>query len=492
MPVGRAEKLRSDRCGGSVPLWARASRRESPCSSLLSLTRWPAPICGLGGECSCILIHAETAAMLRLAEAVRASRSQLRACVLTSTFLHKVSRSSAREPLFTSCRSFSLSASHVASVANVSAGAGAAESEDASNSSKRRAVGLWLAALAGGVAAMVVLGGATRLTRSGLSIVEWKLAGEPLPRDEAGWDRVWAAYRTSPEGAFNAHLSRAEFQFIYLMEWAHRAWGRGLGIAFAVPAAAFVLTRRVPPGLGPRLVTLGVLGAAQGGIGWWMVKSGLEHERFPAGGYERPHVSPYRLATHLTAAFSLYALLVWTSLDMFTPLSIAAAPSAASAAAVRRLQPFALATGAFVAATAASGAFVAGNDAGRAYNDWPWFAGRLLPEDLWLPALGMRNIFENTATVQFDHRTLAYATLASVAALHAAASRGAGGRAALPPRLRVALDAVGADQDLLGRAGLDRLREQLVDLGLVEKVRRRCCGFVRHAGSGYWMTKSEK
>jgi cytochrome c oxidase assembly protein subunit 15 len=292
-----------------------------------------------------------------------------------------------------------------------------------------RAVGWWLAGTAGLVYAMVVLGGVTRLTRSGLSIVEWKLAGEPLPRSAAEWEAAFDKYRAFPEfQRVNSRMSLEEFKPIYVMEWAHRMWGRGLGLVFGAPLLALAVARRVPPGLGPRLGAMLALGGGQGLVGWWMVKSGLEHDRFKP--HEVPRVSPYRLATHLTGAWLLYSLLVWSALDVLRGAPGALAPGAA--AATRALRPWALGAAGVVGVTTLSGAFVAGNDAGRAFNDWPLFAGRWVPEGLWDPALGARNLFENTATVQFDHRALAYSSLAGVGALHAAVAR-AGGRAALPP-----------------------------------------------------------
>jgi cytochrome c oxidase assembly protein subunit 15 len=313
-----------------------------------------------------------------------------------------------------------------------------------------RRVGLWLAGTAGLVYAMVVLGGVTRLTRSGLSIVEWRLAGEPLPLNAAEWEAAFEKYRAFPEfQRVNSRMTLDEFKPIYVMEWAHRMWGRGLGLVFGVPLLVLVATRRVPPGLGPRLGGMLALGGAQGLVGWWMVKSGLEHERFKA--HEVPRVSPYRLAAHLTGAFTLYSLLVWSALDVLRGAPGAAlAPGAA--AATRALRPWALGTAGVVGVTALSGAFVAGNDAGRAFNDWPLFAGRAVPEGVWDPALGARNLFENTATVQFDHRALAYCSLGAVGALHAAVAR-AGGRASLPPavwRGAAALAAAVAAQATLG------------------------------------------
>lgn len=311
-----------------------------------------------------------------------------------------------------------------------------------------RAVGFWLTGVAAGVYAMVVLGGVTRLTRSGLSIVEWRPAGEPLPSTDTEWDVAFEKYKAFPEyQRVNSRMTLDEFKPIYFMEWAHRMWGRGLGIAFGVPLAALVVARAVPSGLGPRLFGLLFLGGTQGAIGWWMVKSGLDAKRFAPT--DTPRVSPYRLATHLTGAWALYSLLAWTAMDL---LRTSTPPTAAGLNAARAVRPAAIAAATLAGLTTFSGAFVAGNDAGHAYNDWPFFAGRLVPEDIWEDHLGIRNFFENTATVQFDHRSLAYATLASVGVLHVKIAR-AGGKAVIPrPVFRgaIMLGAAVAAQATLG------------------------------------------
>jgi hypothetical protein len=197
-----------------------------------------------------------------------------------------------------------------------------------------KVVGAWLLTTAGAVFFMVVLGGVTRLTRSGLSIVEWKPAGETLPLTEEQWLLEFEKYQkvmsnTRSQTPFcvrararthththththtcllfsqfpefqrvNKSMTLEEFKPIYWMEWLHRFWGRSIGVLFAAPLAYFAATRRIPAGQWPKLLGLLGLGAAQGGIGWWMVKSGLEHERFDQ--YSTPRVSPYRLATHVS------------------------------------------------------------------------------------------------------------------------------------------------------------------------------------------------
>jgi heme a synthase len=175
--------------------------------------------------------------------------------------------------------------------------------QQAASRARPRAVGVWLLTTAGMVFVMVVLGGVTRLTRSGLSIVEWRPTGEALPSTEAEWEAEFDKYKAFPEfQRTNRHMTLAEFKPIYWMEWIHRQWGRAIGLAFALPFAGFAAAGAIPPPLWPGLGGLFALGAAQGGIGWWMVKSGLEHERFSE--YDIPRVSPYRLATHVSGAVS--------------------------------------------------------------------------------------------------------------------------------------------------------------------------------------------
>lgn len=309
-------------------------------------------------------------------------------------------------------------------------------------------MGYWLMGTAGMVFAMVVLGGVTRLTRSGLSIVEWRPEGEKLPSTDAEWQVEFEKYKAFPEyQKVNLKMTLDEFKPIYFMEWAHRMWGRAIGVAFGLPLVYFVASKSVPKGFGVRLGVLLGLGAAQGGVGWWMVKSGLEHDRFQDN-YVVPRVSPYRLTTHLGFAWTLYSLLLWNGWDLLRKQYVAT-PQMLTAAQKART-PVMMAT-ALIGTTIASGAFVAGNDAGHAYNDWPFFAGKLIPEEIWEEKLGIRNIFENTATVQFDHRMLAYTSILAVGGIHAACKRA--GWADLPPGARkgaIGLGALITGQALLG------------------------------------------
>ena len=299
--------------------------------------------------------------------------------------------------------------------------------------------GLW-------VYSMVVLGGVTRLTRSGLSMTDWKFTGERPPLDAADWEAEFAKYRQSPEfKKVNLGMSLEEFKFIYFMEWAHRMWGRALGFAFLLPFGFFAArgaatgATYLNPALRRRLLLIFAAGGGQGLVGWWMVKSGLEE---PADRHAVPRVSPYRLAAHLTSAFAIYGALVWTYLSVAMPQSALMASFEAgrldAARHALRLRAAAAPVAALVAVTAVSGAFVAGLDAGHAYNTFPLMGdpGRLVPEAYWdlYPELGVRNFFENTAAVQFDHRALATATVAAVGGLWAAFRR-----APLPPRSKTLL-----------------------------------------------------
>lgn len=284
--------------------------------------------------------------------------------------------------------------------------------------------------VAAAVFVMVVLGGVTRLTRSGLSIVEWRPEGSWLPSTEAEWAVEFEKYKQFPEyHMVNRNMTLEEFKPIYFMEWFHRMWGRGLGVLFAVPFLGFALTRSIPAALFRPLGLAFALGGLQGAVGWWMVKSGLDEQKIKEHFTPTPRVSPYRLTAHLTMAFGIFSVLFWSALNAFAGARATAGAVALRnhlgpldparvLSAVKRLRGPSAAVLAIVGTTAFSGAFVAGNDAGHAYNDWPFFAGAWIPEQIWFEKLGWKNFFENTATVQFDHRMLAYASVAAIAAMH--------------------------------------------------------------------------
>ncbi|MDN3565227.1 COX15/CtaA family protein [Paeniroseomonas aquatica] len=269
-----------------------------------------------------------------------------------------------------------------------------------------RAIALWLLAVAGMVWAMVAIGGATRLTGSGLSIMEWApLSGALPPLSAAEWDRLYQLYRGIPQYALvNQGFGIEGFKQIFWLEWIHRFWGRLIGLAYALPLAWFWLRGRIPAGLKPRLLGLLVLGGLQGAVGWFMVASGFEADRTA--------VSPYRLVMHLGLALLLFAALTWTGLALLRPRPAVAEPAFGG---LRRQVKAAawLLVGAMLA-----GGFVAGNRAGLDYNTFPLMAGRLVPEGYWGLQPGWTNLTTNIATVQFNHRLLA--TLAGLAALGAA------------------------------------------------------------------------
>lgn len=274
---------------------------------------------------------------------------------------------------------------------------------------QRKAITIWLGGSAAWVFSMVVLGGVTRLTRSGLSMTDWKFTGEKPPQTEEEWQKEFDRYKASPEyKRVNASMDVEEFKFIYWMEWAHRMWGRGLGVAFIIPFVGFALSGAITKPLASRLALLFTMGGTQAFVGWWMVRSGLKEPDSP---YDVPRVSPYRLASHLTSAFAIYALMVWTTLSSAFPQPLSTVVDSSTALkSMNLLRSKALPFAGLLSVTALSGAFVAGLDAGHAYNTFPLMNGQLIPDEYWnVP--GWRNAFENTAAVQLHHRALAISTL---------------------------------------------------------------------------------
>jgi len=279
--------------------------------------------------------------------------------------------------------------------------------------------------------AMVVIGGITRLTESGLSIVEWQpIGGAVPPLGHADWERRFAEYQNSPQyRQLNAGMSLDEFRTIFWWEYVHRLWGRLIGVAFLVPFLWFLATGRVERRLRAPLALIFGFGALQGALGWWMVASGLK---------DVPWVSPYRLTAHLGLALAIYAVMLWIALDLLRP----PAPPAP-----RALVRWAGALTVLVFVTMMAGGFVAGTDAGLIYNSFPWMGDGLIPPDYRNPALGIvANTFENQAAVQLHHRLLALTTVAAVTAFWTVA------RPRAPAAARPALDGLGAM--VLVQAGL--------------------------------------
>ena len=260
---------------------------------------------------------------------------------------------------------------------------------------RRRAIRLWLYAVAVMVLAMVLIGGATRLTESGLSITEWQpVVGVLPPISEAQWLVEFHKYQAIPQyHELNQDMSLDAFKTIFWWEWTHRLIGRLIGVVFLLPLLWFLWRGWIGPGLRARLWLIFGLGALQGAVGWWMVASGLVH---------RVEVSQYRLATHLVLACVIYIAILWTALRIGKRPS-AAIPARLSASAVGLLI--------LVVGQIYLGALVAGLRAGYVYNTWPLIDGALVPHaaDLFSASPQWRNFFENVLTVQFDHRMLAYA-----------------------------------------------------------------------------------
>ena len=290
----------------------------------------------------------------------------------------------------------------------------------------RRAVAWWLLGLAGLVLAMVVLGGVTRLNHAGLSIVDWRpLVGVLPPFGEEAWQTLFADYKRFPEyQELNPGMTLAGFEEIYWLEYAHRLLGRVVGIAFALPFIWFLIRRAFDRPLALKVLAIGILGGLQGLLGWYMVKSGL---------VDRPDVSPYRLAAHLGLAVAIYGCLIWVALGLLTGDSVERVRRAG-----RWRGAIWGATG-LVFLTVLSGAFVAGNDAGLAYNTFPLMADAIVPPDIFLIEPLWRNFFENVPLVQLDHRLLAMLTALVVILIWATALRWLG-----PMPARVALHAAAA------------------------------------------------
>lgn len=264
-----------------------------------------------------------------------------------------------------------------------------------------RGVRVWLVIVAAMIVAMILVGGATRLTESGLSIVEWKpVTGTLPPLSAQAWNEAFEAYKTIPQyQQINRGMSLDQFKTIFWWEWSHRFLGRAIGVVFLLPFLWFLWSGSLPGKLKGRLWLIFTLGAVQGAVGWWMVASGLSG---------RTEVSQYRLAVHLMLALAIYALIVWTLLRLQAREPVLLMQ--------RRLKTTAIVILCLTFLQIYFGALVAGLRAGRVFNTWPLIdgafipsTGRLLFEQPW-----WRNFFDNMLTVQFSHRMLAYVLTAAV------------------------------------------------------------------------------
>mmetsp|Transcript_10323 Transcript_10323/g.13043 ORF Transcript_10323/g.13043 Transcript_10323/m.13043 type:complete len:428 (-) Transcript_10323:1915-3198(-) len=317
-------------------------------------------------------------------------------------------------------------------------------------------VAKWILGTSGLVAGMVHVGGVTRLTHSGLSMTDWKPLGSLPPMNVAEWEDEFNRYKEFPEYQQRKSMTLDEFQYIYYWEWGHRMLGRFVGVCFAAPWAYFAMRGKIPPGYSNRMKLLFTMGGTQGLVGWWMVKSGLGEDR--RGDRKEIRVSPYRLAAHLGMAFSTYSVLLWTGFGILQlpndtakdaatklmELSKSLSKSAVSHA--KKVRGGAIAVTGLTAITVVSGAFVAGNDAGNAYNTYPKMNDQWIPEeDMIDPDLVpvYRNAFENTAMVQWNHRVLGTSTAVSALALTSLGLFHPSARCALTPQVTRGLTLLG-------------------------------------------------
>ncbi|CAI5443755.1 unnamed protein product [Caenorhabditis angaria] len=296
----------------------------------------------------------------------------------------------------------------------------------------QRRIGWWLMGCAGMCYGAVAIGGVTRLTESGLSMVNWDLFKTMKPPfNQKEWEAEFEKYKAYPEYKYKSsshEMTLNEFKFIWSMEYGHRMWGRAIGLVFLIPCAYFWARGRFSTPMKKRMGLATVLLLAQGGIGWWMVKSGLDPSNNSS---DIPRVSQYRLATHLTMAFFLYSVFFYNGLThLLKPNDLSKVPGKLGA-----LRGLTHSSKLLVFTTAIMGAFVAGLDAGLVYNSWPKFADKWIPENMLSRSPAWKNFFENDVTVQFVHRNLAYLTTATILATFLA-----GRRMALPRRTRWALN----------------------------------------------------
>jgi len=263
---------------------------------------------------------------------------------------------------------------------------------NAQTRNSERAVAAWLLVCCALLFAMVVVGGVTRLTHSGLSIVEWQpIVGTLPPLDEAAWQETFAKYQLTPEYRLvNPGMSLEGFKGIFWWEYVHRLLGRLIGAAFLLPLLWFVLRGQIARALAWKFAAIFGLGALQGALGWYMVQSGL---------VDNPRVSQFRLAAHLGIAFLIYAAMLWIAFDLLF---------ARSHPVSRRLRHFAVALAALVFVMVLSGGLVAGTRAGLVYNTFPLMNGRFVPPEIFSLEPWYLNFSSNIATVQFDHRLIAW------------------------------------------------------------------------------------
>ncbi len=250
---------------------------------------------------------------------------------------------------------------------------------------------IWLITLTSMVFAIIIIGGLTRLTDSGLSMVDWRpILGTLPPLNNNQWLEVFELYKKSPEYIYiNKNMSLNDFKYIFWWEWFHRFFARLIGLVFIVPYIYFVLTNKINKKLNLRFLIIFLFGIIQAIVGWWMVKSGLT---------DNPYVSPYRLTFHLINALIIFSLLLWTSMDYFYTKKINIFTK------LNLYDHLILISIYLTLITIISGGFMAGSNAGQSYNTYPLMNGNFIPEDYFLKELGLLNFFENTIAINFNHR----------------------------------------------------------------------------------------
>ena len=264
------------------------------------------------------------------------------------------------------------------------------------NQNFKNSIMLWLITLTIMVFLIIIIGGLTRLTDSGLSMVDWQpILGTIPPLNNNQWMDVFNDYKLTPEFLYvNKNMTLDEFKYIFWWEWFHRFFARLIGIVFIIPFIYFLIKKNLNSFFYKRFSIIFSLGLFQAVVGWWMVKSGLSDD---------PFVSPYRLTFHLTNAVIIYALLLWTSVEYYHLKS-------ANFISIRSKNILILISIILVFVTILSGGFMAGSHAGQSFNTYPLMNGKIIPDDIYLEDLGFLNMFENTVTINFNHRWIATIT----------------------------------------------------------------------------------
>ena len=264
------------------------------------------------------------------------------------------------------------------------------------NQNYKNSIMLWLITLTIMVFLIIIIGGLTRLTDSGLSMVDWQpILGTIPPLNNNQWMDVFNDYKLTPEFLYvNKNMTLDEFKYIFWWEWFHRFFARLIGLVFIIPFIYFLIKKNLNSFFYKRFSIIFSLGLFQAVVGWWMVKSGLSDD---------PFVSPYRLTFHLTNAVIIYALLLWTSVEYYHLKS-------ANFISIRSKNILILISIILVFLTILSGGFMAGSHAGQSFNTYPLMNGKIIPDDIYLEELGFLNMFENTVTINFNHRWIATIT----------------------------------------------------------------------------------